>query len=121
MTRKKRDTPKWQWEQALLDAYYDHRWREVLDPLYEKFQRWKAGELSHADRDEAIHRAHKQNQEVFRFFAEKRDWLVKVIQWDAAWFDEWVKANPLPSGVELMSRPARLIEDGNDKRKEEDG
>lgn len=40
MSRKKRrQTPEWQWEQALIDAYYDHRWRQVLDPLYEKFQR----------------------------------------------------------------------------------
>lgn len=24
----------WQWEQDLLDAYYDYRWRETLNPRY---------------------------------------------------------------------------------------
>jgi hypothetical protein len=55
MTRKKkRETPEYQWEETLLEAYYDHRWHEVLDPLYEKFQRWKAGELPHDDMNHAI-------------------------------------------------------------------
>lgn len=65
MSRKKRAyTPEYQWEQALLDAYYDFRWRQVLDPLYDKFQRWKAGELDHAEMDKAIHQTHKQTQEL---------------------------------------------------------
>ncbi len=58
MAHKKRSrtpqTPGYQWEQALLDAYYDYRWRQVLEPLYQKFQQWKAGELDHMDMDEAI-------------------------------------------------------------------
>jgi hypothetical protein len=53
-------TPGYQWEQALLDSYYDYRWREVLEPLYQKFQQWKAGELDHMDMDEAIHKTHKK-------------------------------------------------------------
>ena len=45
-----------------VDDYYDYRWRQVLDPLYDKFQRWKAGELTHWDMGEAIHEMHKQNK-----------------------------------------------------------
>jgi hypothetical protein len=52
----------------LLDAYYDYRWRQVLEPLYQKFQQWKDGELDHMDMDEAIHQTHKQNQELYVFF-----------------------------------------------------
>lgn len=103
--KKRRQTPQWQWEQALIDAYYDHRYRQVLEPLCEKLQRWKAGELQHHDMDKAIHETHKENQKLYTLFGEKRDFLVSVIQWDAEWFDEWVKANPPPPGVELMSRP----------------
>ena len=64
MSRKKRtQTLEYQWEQALLDAYYDYRWRQVLDPLYQKFQQWKASDLDHTDMVEAIHQTHKQNQD----------------------------------------------------------
>jgi len=31
--KRRRDTPEWAWEQALIDAYDDYRWHEVLDPL----------------------------------------------------------------------------------------
>jgi len=103
MSRKKRSqTPEWQWEQALIDAYYDHRWRQVLEPLYEKFQRWKGGEFTHADMDRAIHEAHKEGQEVYRFFTEKRSWLVSLIQLDREWFEPWVTDHPPPPGVELV-------------------
>jgi len=34
MSRKKRrQRPEWKWEQALIDAYYDYRWRQMLNPL----------------------------------------------------------------------------------------
>ncbi len=38
-----------EWEQALIDAYYDYRWRHVLQLLYDDFQRWAAGELTPAN------------------------------------------------------------------------
>ncbi len=84
MAHKKRtqtpQTPGYQCEQALLDAFYDYRWREMLEPLYQKFLQRKVGELDHIDMNEVIHQTHKQTQEVYRFFTEKRDWLVRVIQ-----------------------------------------
>ena len=105
MANKKRSrtpqTPGYQWEQTFLDAYYDYRWQQVLEPLYQKFQQWKAGELDHMDMDEAIHQTHKQTQEVYVFFTQKRDWLVRVIQFDEAWFQVWVKDNPPPAGYSL--------------------
>jgi hypothetical protein len=102
MSRKKRTkTPEYQWEQALLDAYYDYRWRQVLDPLYQKFQQWKARELDHIDMDEAIHQTHKQTQEAYVFFTQRRDWLVRIIQMDEAWFQVWIKDNPPPAGYNL--------------------
>jgi hypothetical protein len=91
-----------QWEQALIDDYYDYRWREILEPLYEKFQRWEAGELDHADMDRAIHETHKQTQKVYSLFMERRSWLVGMIQWDREWFEAWVKDHEPPPGVELV-------------------
>jgi hypothetical protein len=108
MSRKKRrDTPEWQWEQALIDDYYDYRWRQVLDPLYEKFQRWKAGELTHHDMDQAIHETHKQDQELYKLFRESRRFLIGLIQWNREWFEGWVTDHPPPPGVELAPIPGR--------------
>jgi hypothetical protein len=57
-------SPGYQSEQVLLDAYYDYRWREVLEPLYQKFQQWKAEELNPPVMYKLINQIHKQIQEV---------------------------------------------------------
>ncbi len=102
MSRKNRaHTPEYQWEQSLLAAYYDSRWRQVLDPLYDKFQRWKAGELDHAEMDKAIHQTHKQTQESYGVFTLKREIMVRAIQLNEDWFQDWVGANPTPVGYHL--------------------
>ncbi len=99
MTPNKRSqTLEYQWEEKLLEAYYDYRWREVLEPLYQKFQQWKAGELDHMDMDEAIHETHKQTQEVYSAFQMKRGIMVRVLQLNVDWFPAWVKDNPPPEG-----------------------
>jgi hypothetical protein len=104
--RKKRgQAPEREWEQALIDAYYDHRWHQALDPLYEKLQRWKVAELTHADMDRAIHEAHKQDQDLYILFMQDRSLLVGLIQHDRAWFKSWVADHPPPPGVELVPLP----------------
>jgi hypothetical protein len=42
----------------LAECHYDYRCREVHEPLYQKFQQWKAGQLDHMDMDEAIQQTH---------------------------------------------------------------
>jgi hypothetical protein len=98
-----------QWEQALIDAYYDARMHEVLDPLYEKFQQWKAGELQHWDMDQAIHEAHKMNQKLYSFFTQRREMLVFLIQSDEEWFFPWVADHPPPPGV-AIKQPTTYID-----------
>ena len=97
--KKRRETPEYKWEQALIDAYYDYRWRQILEPLYEKFKLWEAGELEHADMDQAIHEAHKESQNVYSLFTESRSWLVGVIQWDRKWFVAWARDHEPPPGA----------------------
>src|SRR3989442_2884389 len=101
MSSHKRKSPEGQWEQALIDAYYDMQYHRVLDPLYEKFQQWKAGELTHDDIDEAIHQTHRENQKLYSFFTQNRDMLVFLIENDEEWFSEWVADHPPPSGINL--------------------
>jgi hypothetical protein len=63
MTRKR--SPLHQWEQEILDAYYDYQWHLILDPLYEKFQERKTSKISHSEMDKAIHETHKSSQNLF--------------------------------------------------------
>ena len=103
MTHKKRtQTPEYQWEQALIDAYYDYRWRQVLEPLYQKVPTVESrASWITRDMDEAIHQTHKQTQEVYSVFTLKREILVRAIQLNEEWFQAWVKDNPPPAGYKL--------------------
>ena len=96
MTAKKH-SPLYQWEQEMIDAFYDYQWRLVLNPLYEQFQKWKAGELSHVEIDEAIHKSHKECQGVYGLFMNNHDFLAKAISQNEDWFPQWEKDHPRPS------------------------
>lgn len=95
--KRRRDTPQWAWEQALIDAYYDHRWRAVLDPLARAVERWTAGELDHVDLARAALRIRKGANQLDYLFSEKRDYLVRLIEFDSDWFEPWVAAHPRPA------------------------
>ena len=109
--KKSRQTPEWRWEQALIDAYYDCLWRQVLEPLYEKFQRWKAGELDHDDMEGSIRETYRERREIRRLFTNKRGFLVRLIQWDREWFEPWLADNPPSPGIELAPPPARASQE----------
>jgi hypothetical protein len=117
--KKRRETPEWKWEQALIDDYYDYRWRQVLAPLCAKFKLWEAGELTHYDMDQAIHATHKQNQELYGLFTQSRSFLVGLIQWDEEWFDEWIVDHPPPPGVELAPRRGRPVSNSEETTPDE--
>ncbi len=71
MSAKKR-SPLYQWEQEMIDAYHDYKWRQALDPLYDQFQCWKAGKLTHDEMDNAIHQTHKDCQKTDAFHKQTR-------------------------------------------------
>lgn len=100
-----------QWEEALIADYYDHRSHKLLDPLYEQFQQWKAGSLRHDELLHAIHLVHKENQEFYNFYSQKRQTLAKWIQFDP-WFDEWVKTHPAPEGADLLPESMKAFRAG---------
>lgn len=89
------------YQQILIDAYYDNWMREILEPLYEAFQQWKQGILKHNDLTELIHKVHRENQKAHSFFTQSRSQIIVCIKMDNDWFLEWVKSNPPPTGVEL--------------------
>jgi hypothetical protein len=113
MTARKR-SPLYQWEREMIDSFYDYQWHLILDPLYEKFQRWRAGEVSRYELNEAIHKTHKACQQVYSLFAIKRDFLVSAIQFNEDWFSGWEKYHPRPKDLFRrtfeIKRPVRLTQ-----------
>ena len=101
MSRKRRNSPEWQWEQALIDAYVDYRWHQLLDPLHAQLHRWEQGELTHDDLDQAIHKTHKETQRLYGLFTERRELLVRMIQWDEGWFASWLAEHAAPQAITL--------------------
>lgn len=97
--KKPKTTAQRQWEDALVQAYYDYRWHQLLDPLYEQMQSWKRGELEHEDINQAVHQTNKQSRVLYNLFSEKRDFLILLAQADQEWFDYWVAQHPVPAEV----------------------
>ncbi|MFQ6101801.1 MAG: hypothetical protein ACE5OS_11300 [Anaerolineae bacterium] len=96
--------PAQQWEQALIDDYYNYRWQQLLEPLCDRMQRWKAGELTYADMDQILNEVHQQVCEIRSLITQRRDRLVMLIQWlDREWFENWVKSYSPPPDVRLVS------------------
>jgi len=111
MSQKRRwDTPEWAWEQTLIDAYDDYRWRQVLDPLAAAVRRWEAGEMDHVDLARAAGRVHKGVSPIDYIFGEKREMLVRMIEFDEEWSGPWIAAHPRP--VQLAPRePGDAVQD----------
>ncbi len=93
--KRRRDTPEGAWEQALIDAYYDYRWHQVLDPLAAAVKCWEAGDLDHVDLARAAGLVRKGMSPIDDIFSEKRAMLVRLIEFDEEWSGPWIAAHPL--------------------------
>ena len=101
------------WEEALTDAYWDYRWRNIMEPLCKTFQAWKSGDLSHADVDKAIDAAYKEKCMVNSLLGQRPDRSAAIIHWwDPEWFEAWIEDNRPPAGVDV-SPPPVAPPDGN--------
>ncbi len=67
-------------EREIIAAYYDKRMGELLDPLYDDFQKWKRGDLSHDELSDRIHEFHKENLKVNSLFRQNREFSLKLIE-----------------------------------------
>jgi len=112
--KRRRDTPEWAWEQALIDAYYDYRWHQVLDPLAAAVRRWEAGELDHVDLARAAGRVRKGTSPIDYLFSEKREMLVRMIEFDEEWSGPWIAAHPRPQTPEIGAHDGRGDDDATD-------
>ncbi len=100
------------WEEKLTDAYWDYRWRQIMDPLCDTFQGWKAGKLGHSDVDAAIDKAYKDKCMVNNLLGQRPDRSAAIIHWwDPEWFEMWIEENRPPSHVDLGTPPPRDSEE----------
>lgn len=101
------------WEEAMTEAYWDYRWRQIMEPLCETFQRWKAGELGHDDVDRAIDAAYKEKCSINTLLAQREDRAAAIIHWwDPEWFEAWIEENRPPAHVRIDT--PRAEESGED-------
>lgn len=68
------------WEQMLIEDYRDYRWRALMEPLCEKMERWRAGELPYPEMDETLEEVHREVCELRSLFAQRQDRLALLIQ-----------------------------------------
>jgi hypothetical protein len=94
------------WEEKLVEDYRDYRWRQLMEPMCDKMQSWKAGEFTHADMDQALEECHQQVCELCNILNQRKDGLVMLIQWlDREWFEAWAKEHRPPPDARLASPP----------------
>jgi hypothetical protein len=90
------------WEQQLTVDYREYRWKQVMEPLCDRLQRWRDGNLSHTEMDQILEEIHNQTCEIRSLFAQRQDRLVMLVQWlDRDWFKEWVAEHAPPKGARL--------------------
>jgi len=89
-------TPFEIWQRELVSAFHDYRWQQVLDPLYEQFQLWKAGEISHDELNEALNKSYRDRRDLYNLFYEKISLLARMIELNTDFYEEWVKEHPKP-------------------------
>jgi len=67
-------------ERKFIATYYDKRMRELLDPLYDDFQKWKRGDLSHEELSDRIHELHKGIKKGNSLLCQNREFLLNLIE-----------------------------------------
>lgn len=103
---KSQQSPAQKWEQTLVDDYHDYRWHQVMEPLCDKLQLWKEGQVNHEEMDQFMEDVHQQIWEMRSVFSQRRDRLVNLIQWwDREWFLEWIKEYSPPPGAAVLPEP----------------
>ncbi len=91
------------WEQALIRDYREYRWRSLMEPLCEKMERWRAGELPYEEMDETIEGIYREVCEIRNLFAQREDRLVLLVQWlDREWFEGWIEHYTPPPGARVI-------------------
>ncbi|KGX91254.1 hypothetical protein [Pontibacillus marinus] len=55
-------------DREILELYHKKVTEEALEPLWNYFEQWKAGEYPYYELTERIHEFHNENQEIYKTF-----------------------------------------------------
>ena len=66
--QKKKTKEQRKMDREIVGRYHQKLTEDALDPLYEHFLQWKAGQLAYYELTEKIHEFHKHNQKIWSKF-----------------------------------------------------
>ena len=108
MKEAEKMSPK-DWEQRMIDAYYDYSWRRMLEPPCETFKAWKADKIGYAEVNQAIEGVYREKCALNNLVSQRYDRTACLIQvWDREWFDAWIKEHRPSAGAIPDCQPTRV-------------
>lgn len=91
------------WEQRLIEDYKDYRWRRLMEPLCQKMDQWRQGQLPYEEMEQVLEDIYREVCEMRNLFSQREDRLVLLIQWlDREWFEHWVGEHTPPPGSRVL-------------------
>lgn len=66
--KKKKTKEQRKMDREIVERYHQKLTEDALEPLYENFIQWKAGQLAYYELTEQIHEFHKNNQKIWSKF-----------------------------------------------------
>jgi len=85
------------WRREMIDAYYEERIREILQPVAGAAHAWEAGDLSSSGFLDEIFTAQRAARSFNGGFVGGHDILEGLIRADERWFATWVQDHPQPA------------------------
>lgn len=101
MDPREYSTTQW-WEEQLVADYREYRWRQLMELMYRQMEKWKAGELTSADMEQAFEECYHKITELRHILNQRSDraaLLIQVLDWE--WFQEWIREHTPPRGARI--------------------
>lgn len=102
MDPRESSSPQW-WEERLVTDYREYRWRQLMEPMCRRVEKWKAGELTPAEMEQAFEECYQKVTELRHILNQRSDRAALLIQvLDREWFEEWIREHTPPPGVPVV-------------------
>jgi len=99
MDPRESSSSQW-WEERLVADYREYRWRQLLEPMCRRMEKWKAGELTSAEIEQAFEECYQKITELRHILNQRSDRAALLIQvLDREWFQEWIREHTPPPGA----------------------
>lgn len=103
MDPRESSSSQW-WEERLVADYREHRWRQLMEPMCRRMEKWKAGELTSAEIEQAFEECYQKITELRHILNQRSDRAALLIQvLDREWFEEWIREHTPPPGAPVVA------------------